>query len=395
MLCPFSAFYPLTKTRVTLVYIYMRRFSVFFVLLLLPLSLYAKTATKLEVAGWLPYWKKESAASSTLANLSNLNEISPFSYTVKSDASIFNPMDTGNEPWTSLFTEARKKGVKIYPSILWTDRAQMETVLNNKKKRTAHIARIVKEVKDNKWDGIDIDYEGKSAETRVGYSSFLKELKASLKPLKKDLVCTIEARTPVDSRYSKVTKELLARIEYSNDFKAIGTHCDKVRIMAYDQSNDDLQLVTKYTGSAYKPIADIDWVKKVITLAMEDIPTKKLYLGVATYGYKYEIVKNVASSTTSYPRIGAMNFNYADELAKSLNITPTRNMAGELSFTYATTTIENGQTKQKEYLVWYSDAVAVADKARIAKLYGIKGVSIFKLDGGYDPKLWEELKKKL
>ena len=44
--------------------------------------------------------------------------------------------------------------------------------------------------------------------------------------------------------------------------------------MAYDQGNDDKQLAGQRTD-AYKPVADIDWVEKVLTLAMRDIPWKK------------------------------------------------------------------------------------------------------------------------
>ena len=341
------------------------------------------------IAGWLPYWKKTEAASSTIGHFSTLSEISPFSYTVKKDGTLFNPMKTDEEPWLSLFTEARKQKVKIYPTILWNDKDNIEIILNSKKRRASHIASIVSEVKKNRWDGIDIDYEGKSAESRDGYSAFVKELGKALDTTNKDLICTIEARTPIDSRYASVTPELLARIEYANDYKAIGKYCDEVRIMAYDQSTDDLKLTQANQNDIYRPVSDIDWVKKVLTLALEDMPAKKIMVGVPTYGYKYEVI--TTGGVTKYSRIGSMNYSYADELAKSLQIIPSRNKAGELSFNYVTTTPSG---EKKTYLVWYSDATAIADKLKIAKLYNLKGIAIFKLDGAFDPKLWDILPKK-
>ena len=135
-------------------------------------------------------------------------------------------------------------------------------------------------------------------------------------------------------------------------------------------------------------------MEKITTLALRDIPAKKIILGIPTYGYKYEIIPATATSAQKYSRLGSMNFNYADELAKNLKIIPTRNSAGEISFTYATSTDVNGNQlgSYKQYLVWYSDAVAIADKIRIAKLYKLGGVVIFKVDGGNDPNLWNVMR---
>ena len=89
-----------------------------------------------------------------------------------------------------------------------------------------------------------------------------------------------------------------------------------------------------------------------------------------------------------------MNFSYANDLALSLSITPTRHQSGELSFLYATSTDLEGNPlgMYKQYLVWYSDAQAIADKVKIAKLYKLGGVVIFKIDGGFDANLWNVLK---
>ncbi len=358
-------------------------------------------AASFDKAVWIPYWRKTEGASSTLANLSSVTQISPFAYELQSDGTIKNVLKIEEEPWTTLIAEVKKKNIKVYPSILSYPHSDAEkklqyTLLANKKRRTAHVGEIRSIVKKNKFDGIDIDYEAKLAETGPFFSLFLTELSTALHKDKKKLICTIEARTPPESRYATTSKEVLSKVEYVNNYKVIGKVCDQVRIMAYDQSTDDAKLVNqnKDKGLAYKPVADIEWVKKVITIALWDIPAKKIILGVPTYGYKYELVAQTGTSTLKYSRIGSMNFNYADELAKSLHITPTRNGAGELNFGYATTTGVNGESfgKLKQFMVWYSDATAIADKIRLAKLYKLGGVAVFKIDGGQDPKIWEVLK---
>ena len=43
------------------------------------------------------------------------------------------------------------------------------------------------------------------------------------------------------------------------------------------------------------------------------------------------------------------------------------------------------------YLSW-SDAQAVADKVALARRLGVRGVVVFKFDGGEDQKIWAVLK---
>lgn len=369
--------------------------------LFLCFSLETASAASFDKAIWIPYWRKNEGASTTLANLNVLTQISPFAFELQSDGTIKNALKIEEEPWPALIAEAKKKNIKVYPSILsypsnTTAKYDFYMLLAQRKSRKTHVQAITALVKNNKFDGIDIDYENKSVETRPYFSAFLTELATSLHKDKKKLICTIEARTPPESRYATTSQEVISKVEYSNDYKVIGKVCDQVRVMAYDQSGDDAQLTNqnKIAGNTYKPVADIDWIKKVLTLTMRDITPKKIILGVPTYGYKYEIIPQVGTTSLSYSRIGSMNFNYADALAKSLNIPPTRNSAGELSFTYATSTDVNGNQlgAYKQYLVWYSDAEAIADKIKIAKLYKLGGVAVFKIDGGNDPRVWELLK---
>jgi spore germination protein YaaH len=352
-------------------------------------------AASFETAVWIPYWRKTDGASTTLANLNKVTQISPFAFELQSDGTLKDAMKFGEEPWNTLIQEAKKKKVKIYPSILSyphndTEKYQQYMLLAQRKSRYAHEKEIVALVKKYKVDGIDIDYEAKLADTKPYFSAFLKELSQALHKSNKKLICTVEARTPPESRYATTSEQVLSKVEYANDYAVIGKVCDQVRIMTYDQLGDDVNLNQENSSSLYRPISDINWVEKVLTLALADIPAKKIVVGVATYGYKYEVISSSTSTLKKYSRIGSMNFSYADGLAQSLHITPIRNQAGELSYSYSTTTDISGNSlgATKEYLVWYSDAVAIADKKRLAKLYKLAGIAIFKIDGSQDPNLF-------
>ena len=370
---------------------------------------------KIEVYGWIPYWRTATGTADALVHLSTFTQISPFGFTMKKDGTLFDAAKLTEEPWLSLFAEAKKKKVKIVPTVMWGDGATIHAVLSNTKKRIALEDEIAKMVKDRGYDGIDIDFEGKLAETKPYYALFLKGLYQRMG--KKLVYCTIEARTPLSSRYDTIPKD----IQYANDFVAINKYCDRVNIMAYDQGTIDLRLNEENIGP-YVPIADPQWVEKSVREAMKTISKKKIMIGVATYGYEYEFRK-LSESGYRYDMQWAFNPRYATELATSLGITPMRNSAGELSFTYtptstaptvpssvstdqtlsnntpiATTSFsENGvplapTTTPKQNILWWSDATAIADKVALARKLGVRGVAVFKIDGGEDPNIWNVLK---
>ena len=60
-------------------------------------------------------------------------------------------------------------------------------------------------------------------------------------------------------------------------------------------------------------------------------------IGVATYGYEYDLIP-LSQQGYRYDLNWAFNPRYTTDLASSLGITPTRNSAGEMSFSYTPTT---------------------------------------------------------
>ncbi len=352
------------------------------------------------VSAWIPYWKGQQAVDEAVKNIKKIDIVSPFAYEVNETGVLQDKLKLGQAPFFDIIKAARDNKKLIVPTILWTDKKSMESTLSDPELRSVIIHDILLEINKHKLDGIDIDFEGKNVETRDSFSAFIKEANKALHKQNKLLICTIESRIPLDSRFATVTPEIAKTMEYSNDFKVMNKYCDQVRFMAYDQMTTDLKLNKEKSISVdgqtdfYKPVADIDWVEKVITLAMWDIKWSKIVIGVPTYGNKYEIFRSVDNTTNindvstkskiSYKFIGSMNWLYADQKAKELNIIPSRNKAGELSYFYK----ENNH----EYLIWYSDAMAIADKVNIAKLYKVGGVAIFKVDGNNDPSIWSKVK---
>lgn len=349
-------------------------------------------ATKLQFSAWIPYWKKTAAIPEALAHINTFSAVSPFSYTVKTDGTLVDTAKLSLDPWPPLLAAAHVKGVKVIPSILWNDRGSLYAVLKSPELRTVQEKAIVKLVIDNNFDGIDLDYENKSAETKSYFSAFVKELSVLLHASNKTLVCTIEPRTPLDSRFVNIPVD----IEYANDFAVLNSACDEVRLMAYDQMIIDLKLNNeKGSLGTYAPVADVAWVEKVVNLAAESISLRKLVIGIPTYGYVYKVTPD--GKWFDYERVGSLNPVDALAIAAKFGATPARNSAGEMSFSYydpldATTTPPVAGMGKPFRLVWWSDASAIGDKVALAKKLGVKGVVIFKVDGGGDQGMWDKLK---
>ncbi|MEN9852446.1 MAG: hypothetical protein RI996_389 [Candidatus Parcubacteria bacterium] len=372
-----------------------------------PVKTVAKTTTKVTTtpttflkAGWIPYWTKTAGGTETTENLSKLDIISPFSYEVDSKGILVDKLKIAEEPWPTLFAQAKEKKIKIYPTVAWFSRSQMEAILNDKTARTSHIQSIKTNILDNpSFDGVDIDYENKSAETKNGFSAFLKELSVITKSKNKKLICTIEPRTPIESRVRVLTAQKIAESKLvSNDYVAINTYCDQVRLMTYDQQDADIALHDTYDklGTPYMPVADPKWVEKVIKETTKTIAPSKIMLGIPTFGYKWELTPDIEGRGYVYTKLRAINFREAYNNAKARGIDIERNQAGELSYMYSAPESPSyaGAVGAPLHFVSFPDAESMIDKIALAKKYKLGGITVFKFDGGADQSMWDVLNQK-
>lgn len=361
------------------------------VLFALPSSSFATTNEPFEISGWIPYWRAEKGIESILPNLDNFTEVNPFVYTVKQDGSLNEASPLTDAQWANLAAIAKEKNIRFIPTVMWANPDAIDTVLSDSEKRKAHISAIVHEVYARKFDGIDIDYEGKYARTRPYFSLFLKELYDAME-YDKWIMCTIEARTPLDSRYSS-PESIPKDIEYANDFSEINKYCDRVRIMAYDQGRIDLQLNSANTDP-YIPVADKAWVEKVVLLAAQEIEKSKIVIGVPTYGYEYDMFSALdGGGKMQYSSLWSFNPGYVTETAQKLGISPMRNSAGEMMLVYpAAQSLDPAiPLPNATRVMTWNDAEAIRQKAELAERLGVRGIAVFKIDGGQDAGIWNIL----
>lgn len=338
------------------------------------------TSRTLFVSGWIPYWAKSEGAASLDGNLQAFEEINPFAFEVDNSGNLIDKVGIEKSPWPELFKKAKEKKVRIVPTILWGDAKAMHEIFSNPAALEKHIKNIASMLQKNDFPGVDIDYEGKDVADRENFSAFLKEMHEALAPQNKTMSCTVEARTR-DAVPDDFTG--IRAMSFANDPEALDDYCDSVRIMAYDQAFQIYREKEFDMKGATPQIwnADNRWVEEVMDYFLKYIPSEKLSLGVATYGWEFGVKKT--PDGYRYSKTRSVTYPQAIETAKENGKTPTRTAGGELSFTYG--------RAGNEHIVVFEDAASISDKVDIAKKLGLREISLFKIDGETDPEMFGAL----
>ena len=391
-------------------HIFIRAFIVLIVVMVFGVAEVQARSYSPEVAGWLPWWSDTAGIEDVEDNMRDIDILYPFIYEVTADGKLVDKANIEERQWKNLFKKARKKRVDIIPTVMWFNGDQIHEILSDKKKRKKHIEAIVDMVDDGRFDGVNIDYEDKNAATIDYFSDFLEELKDELG--RDTLTCTIEARTPPESRWKEIPKV----ITWANDYEEMNKHCDWVEIMAYDQQRADLKLNKERRGVPYMPVADVDWVDKVIDYALEDIDADKIMLGVPTYGRAWDVQVS-PDWYRDYKRVSAINHTSVLDVIKRYDLEVGRTEGGEAAVSYFPESsiykvfnvldAPKGTPKGFEaaakalmvanytgleipvrFITW-SDAEAIEDKLKLAKKYDLRGIAVFKFDGEEDEDMWD------
>ena len=334
------------------------------------------------VVAWVPYWNRGVGATVAAANMARFDSVSPFAYDVRADGTLEDRMARRAGLWAQLRRRAREAGVTVIPSIAWMSGQEIHAVLSDPAARSAHIARIVRLVSTERFDGVDIDYEGKDVVDRKHFSAFLTELSAQLHAMDATLVCTVEGRTqdapPPGANYA-------IRMPFAVDYRVAGAVCDEVRVMAYGQwfLTNGAREWTDQRDEPYAPNSDIAWAERALRYTMRFVPPEKILLGVPTHGRLFALEGQPGA--WSYRSLGAIHTERVHELMALPSATFDRRDGGELRLRY--------ESQGRPRLAYLSDAHTLAERFELVARLGVAGIALFKIDGREDPALWEVLER--
>ncbi len=212
-------------------------------------------------------------------------------------------------------------------------------------KREALINAIVSKLKQYQLQGINIDFEELSEKSINNVHEFQKELYAKM-----------HAQSLI------VTQDILPDDE---DFhlNTLSENNDYLFLMAYDQH---------YTSSNPGPVADQKWVEKQLDKMAMNIPSEKIVLCIAGYGYDWP-----EGSTAS-----TLTFSEAMATAKEYNvIIDFDNDSYNCKYEYT----DYGKV---HHTVYFMDAAGNFNSIRFADEYGAAGVALWRL-GSEDERIWK------
>ncbi len=353
--------------------------KLFLCFLLFPIFSFAATIPSgFTVASWIPYWTQDQGIPALQQNLDKFNIITPFAYGVSASGALTDDLGIANGTWNQVLSNARAKGIKIVPSILWGSAAEIHNILFNPTTRATHEDQIVSTVTQNNFDGIEIDYEGKNISDKNIFSTFIEELSTKLHAQNKILVCTVEARS-TDTPGADVPPNKL--FPWVNDWTVLNNNCDQVRIMAYDEFLADYQSNSFMTTSPLSESvsnASLPYITSVLNYAKTVITPSKIILGIPTYGY--EFTYTIVGNTRYVKRVNVLTYTNAISRSTLYHGTVGTTAGGEKFFLFSKSGIH--------YYVVFDDGQNILDRINLAKSEGVGGASIFEINGYEDPKMW-------
>lgn len=331
--------------------------------------------------------KEMDAVSAGWSRMSYSADKGAYLNTTSAENNEFN-IPVGYETITSYFKE---NGTKTHLTVYMDTSTSVTTaagtadicsaILLDSTQRSKAVNAVVNEltvsyntISYNPYSGVTIDFEGMKGEAlKQGFNAFLTELSSALKPLGKTIYVAVHPATADGEYYD------------AYDFRTVGTLADKVILMAHDYNvtkmPDHLLGSEYYRNTPVTPIAGVYCALKSIAdenTGVADLSKVALAVSFSSVGWELENGKLISTESvqptpaTIYTRLqGGAEMGYSEVYRNP----------------YITYTTEEG----KNIFLWYEDERSVNDKLELAKLFGVKGVSFWRLgiipdytDDGYE-----------
>ncbi len=292
------------------------------------------------------------------AALPALTWLSPFSYSFDASGNI-SPINVSR-----LVSAARNAGAA--PLMVLTNIGENggfsselgHTVLTQQGPQDELIRNIIQMLGQNRFRGLNVDFEYLYPFDRDSYSQFIARLVSELHPLG---YYVFVALAP------KVSRDQQGLLYSAHDYEAIGRIADRVILMTYEWG---------YTYGAPQAVSPVNRIRQVLDYAVTAIPPGKILMGFSNYAYNWILPWKQGTAATAISNSAAVSL--AVSTGSEIKFDETA-QAPYFNYTDAS---------GRRHVVWFEDARSIDSRLRLVREYGLAGISVWTADRLYRP-LWE------
>ncbi|MPZ13207.1 MAG: hypothetical protein GEU73_02060 [Chloroflexi bacterium] len=212
----------------------------------------------------------------------------------------------------------------------------------------------------SQWDGLALDFEGVDPADRDALTAFIRTLGDRLRASGKVFAIALPAKNG----------DMVTGWSGAYDYAAISGAADLYLIMAYGYRTS----ASSIPGST----SPLSWVDQVMAFAATQLPVDRVILGVAFYGYDWNLAQGPPARALRYVDTGEV-------LATTGATAQFDPEVGSATFSYE----RDGEAHD----VWFEDDRSVGAKLDLVAKYGLRGAGAWRL-GQEHPgtwRLWDDL----
>ena len=318
------------------------------------------------------YLRGERSIQSFLAHADQIAIVAPQVYTMDSTGVIRGQVDP------RVIETARAKGVKLMPLVMnpGFDQPSIHRVLTDATARAQALRSLAALCRDNKFNGIQFDFENFHVRDKDAFTAFTREAVDSVHRAGCQLSAAVVPRLGENPGSNSYDRWIFDNWRAAFDYKALADTLDFISYMTYAQHTG---------GSPPGPVAGYSWVKACLEYLLSlGVPPNKISLGLASYSdwwypaYDDKNGSRLRGSDVSYAQVKAILDSVGvvpvwDDTQKALHAT----WEAQGVFRHA----------------WIEDARAFMAKLELARTHQLRGYSVWVL-GAEDERVWATLRNR-
>ncbi|MBA3670731.1 MAG: hypothetical protein H0W68_01740 [Gemmatimonadaceae bacterium] len=309
----------------------------------------------------------ETSVQSFLAHADRIAIVAPQAFALDSTGVVTGRIDP------RIVAKAREANVKLVPLIVNPsfDQAVFHRVLVTATARANAVRNITALCRDNRFHGIQFDFENIAVTDRDALTAFSREVADSLHAIGCSISAAVVPRSSEDRGPTAYHQWMFDNWRGAYDFKALADAMDYLSLMTYSQH-------TRRTPPG--PVAGYPWMEAAVKYLLSlGVAPARISLGLPAYSQRW----STAYDAQAGARVAgnSLTFLAASGWLTKSGVQPTWDPRQKEAYAFW----ENDGLFEWIFL---QDARAFDARLGLMRQYGLRGYSVWVL-GQEDPKVWE------